>query len=351
MKPVIHIVMWKAQPGGLEKVITYYLKYLEKKYQYNILSLRPSESNYFYGYNCKIQFGPSKKWLLYFKLFSYAKQQKGHIFHLFNGGPIVLTILVLAGCDKIIYHIHGTKYWKSKIQKFILIIFWRLSIRPQHIFIANSEYSKNVFNNHISPKANIHVLYNPFNIKKKNKSQNNRSGIRVCYVGRLAKGKNLFTWLNCAFALKNRFRNIEFHIYGDGLLRVPLEKKSNDLMLQNYVTFHGFVKDLDDIYKNNDIMMFLSEYESFGNVVVESILAGTPVIVSQIPSHMEILINYPEFMVPLDEGITQSIVQRFSNIDTLKKMTDKAQKEFKQRFSIQQHLDSIDKIYLKLFHG
>lgn len=351
MKPVIHIVIWIAQPGGLEKVITFYLKYLTKKYQYNLLSLRPSESDYFCGYNCKIQFGSSKKLLVYFKLFSYAKRHKKQIFHLFNGGPLVLATLVLAGCKKIVYHIHGTKYWKTKIQKFILLFFWRLSIRPQHIFIANSEFSKKVFNNNISSKTNVRVLYNPFITTNQIKSRNKRSINRVCYVGRLVHGKNLFTWLNCASALKNRFKNIEFHIYGEGLLRAELEKQSCELRLGDFVTFHGFVKDIDDVYKENDLLMFLSEYESFGNVVVESILAGTPVIVSQIPSHEEILSHYPEFMVPLDKRITLSVVQRFSHFDALKKSTDNARKEFKKRFSIKQHLDIIEDIYLNLSHG
>ena len=56
-------------------------------------------------------------------------------------------------------------------------------------------------------------------------------------------------------------------------------------------------------------MMFLSEYELFGNAVVESILCGTPVIASDIPSLREIFRNYPQFLVPADGRMGSDILE------------------------------------------
>ena len=94
-----------------------------------------------------------------------------------------------------------------------------------------------------------------------------------------------------------------------------------------------------------DILLFLSEYESFGNVAVESILCGTPVIVSDIPSMREIFIDFPEFLISLDDNLNDAVLHKLDDINKLKELTLKARTQFLNRFSVEAHTTALDRLY------
>ena len=92
-------------------------------------------------------------------------------------------------------------------------------------------------------------------------------------------------------------------------------------------------------------MLFISEYESFGNVVVESILCGTPVVVSDIPSFREIFENFPEFLLTSPESLEESVIKKINQLDHLNYLVPKAKEEFSRRFSFEKHINRLKAIY------
>lgn len=343
----IVFVIWRDQPGGIEVFLPEIINRLND-YSFEVFVLREKSNtnSVFQETPVKVQYGNSRNWHLYRKLFRYAIKNRHKIFHLFNSGPVVLLILKLAGARKIIYSIHGTIYWRTIIQKIVRKVIWALAIDQHIIFIANSNWSRCVFLKQVNKKTNIQVLYNPINNYRFQFYQKTNSQLQnIIYAGRLAKGKNLIKWLECVRNILSIYPEICFIVYGDGPLKDFLIQYAAKLGISQHVKFYGFIKNIENAYQEADLLLFLSEYESFGNVVIESILCGTPVIASRIPSMEEIFQNFPQFLIPLDNNLDKNILEKLQRYDELKRLTLKASLEFRERFSIEQHINQLDKIY------
>ncbi|MDQ0160958.1 glycosyltransferase family 4 protein [Aeribacillus alveayuensis] len=98
----------------------------------------------------------------------------------------------------------------------------------------------------------------------------------LSYVGRIAPEKDIETLLNIINQLPNDIaRNVRWLIVGDGPLMTYMKEKASE-----NVTFTGYLNgtELAKIYSTSDIFVFPSPTETFGNVVLEAIASGTPVI-------------------------------------------------------------------------
>ncbi|HAX93699.1 MAG TPA: hypothetical protein DCY25_07115, partial [Bacteroidales bacterium] len=95
------------------------------------------------------------------------------------------------------------------------------------------------------------------------------------------------------------------------------------------------------VYREADLLLFLSEYESFGNVVVESILCGTPVLVSDIPGLKEILSDFPEFVLTSRSDTATEILNKLENMRFLRERTAVARNIMSERFSSGRHFKAL----------
>ncbi|WP_010677512.1 glycosyltransferase family 4 protein [Bacillus timonensis] len=98
----------------------------------------------------------------------------------------------------------------------------------------------------------------------------------LTYVGRLAPEKNVDILVEIAKALPMEWsEQIQWVIVGDG----PSRSKMEDAAPSNMI-FTGFLKgtELAEVYAASDIFVFPSSSETFGNVVLEAMASGTPVI-------------------------------------------------------------------------
>lgn len=340
---------WSDKPGGIEVLLPLIINRLSQ-FSFSAFVFRSkldSQVSVFTETNIKPVYAKNN-FELYPRLFFFLRKNKNSIFHGFNLGPFILFIIRLSKAKKIIYSIHGSIYWQTDFQKFIRKIFWKLAITDRFIFTANSEYARRAFLEKVSDKVKIKVLYNPFDTNRfciPNDKKYHPDKLKICYTGRLAAGKNLFKWIDIAEQILKENTGFEFNIYGDGPLKQELEKYIKNKNLANKIILHRFRKDVENVYKENDLLIFLSEYESFGNVVVESILCGTPVIASYIPAMKEIFKDYPEFVVPLDKNLVQNVLFKIKELDKLKLSALRAAEDFKVRFSVEKHILELENIY------
>lgn len=81
-----------------------------------------------------------------------------------------------------------------------------------------------------------------------------------------------------------------FHIVGEGPLRPSLEAQAASLGIADKVSFLGFRRDVPAILGASDIFLFsTSPTEGIGNVLVEAMAAGTPVVCTDIGPCREVL--------------------------------------------------------------
>lgn len=348
-KRVVHFVHLSASFGGIEVLLPVVINAMTDCNFKAFVLRRPksNEHNIYNHLNIPVSIGHNNNIKAIQKLAVYAFKNRHDIFHCYNIGPVFLFIIRFSGVKNLIYSIHGTVYWKAKWKKPFLKGLWYLTLTKRVIITANSEYSKNVFLREVNSNINIRVAYNPIDYKRFSPRLNYRSdeSIKIVYTGRLSKGKNLEKWIEIASELSKLLRGARFEIYGSGPIYKLLQDKISHLGAQDYISLRGFRVDVENVYREADLMLFLSEYESFGNVAVESIFCGTPVLVSDIHSMQEIFRDFPEFIIDPDANLINTLYDNILNINYLRKRALLARESFIRRFSVEAHVEHLDEIY------
>lgn len=103
------------------------------------------------------------------------------------------------------------------------------------------------------------------------------SHYRVLAVGTLKKIKDYPTLLNAFAALRQQV-DARLLILGEGDCRTELVAQALRLGISDSVFMPGFVKDTKPYYLHANLHVLSSTGEGFGNVIVEALEAGTPVV-------------------------------------------------------------------------
>ena len=100
---------------------------------------------------------------------------------------------------------------------------------------------------------------------------------RVLAVGNLSPIKDYATLL-AAFAQLRQQVDARLLIFGEGSCRPALQEQARQLDIEGSLFMPGFVKDPSPYYQRADLHVLSSTGEGFGNVIVEALAAGTPVV-------------------------------------------------------------------------
>ena len=112
---------------------------------------------------------------------------------------------------------------------------------------------------------------------------------------RLVRRMGIGNLLEAVAKVKSKIPDIWLAIAGKGALRGELEARSNELNLQDYVKFLGFLpdEDLPIAYQAANLTVIPSKYlEGFGLILLESLACGTPVICTPVGGMPEILNDF-----------------------------------------------------------
>ncbi len=96
-------------------------------------------------------------------------------------------------------------------------------------------------------------------------------------VGRLAEQKNFSTLLR-AFAEVVRTHRARLVILGEGKKRTVLERRADALGVSDHVWMPGFVSNPLRYMSRASVFVLSSRWEGLGNVLVEAMACGTPVV-------------------------------------------------------------------------
>ena len=130
------------------------------------------------------------------------------------------------------------------------------------------------------------------------------SGFRVLSVGTLKYQKGHDVLIR-AFALVVQELNAKLIILGEGGFRQSLEELIEELGLKERVILLGFRRDPYPWFKSADLFVLASRWEGFGNVIVEALECGVPVVSTDCPSGPAEILDNGRFgvLVPVENHI------------------------------------------------
>ncbi|MDG4656449.1 glycosyltransferase family 1 protein [Ectobacillus antri] len=159
------------------------------------------------------------------------------------------------------------KWFHSSLQKTFVPSLETLKQLKRKGFCDLHIWSRGVDCNLYHPHYDSNIVRERYDIKEEH---------IICWVGRIAPEKDIETLTHIINKLHiKRANSIHWLLVGDG----PASADLKEACTEN-VTFTGYLKgeDLAAIYATSSLMVFPSSTETFGNVVLESLACGTPVI-------------------------------------------------------------------------
>ena len=165
-------------------------------------------------------------------------------------------------------------HYKSRPLEFSLLILSSFFIKRYTVL---SSAVKKDFPFFIKNKMNI--ITNPIsrkNIKREKKLIKERR--IILNIGRLDPQKDHQNLIKAFSLIYKSFPDWDLHIYGKGFLEKRIKDQIISLGLNNRIFLKGIVKDIDSKYRNADVFINASRYESFGLVTAEAMSHKIPCI-------------------------------------------------------------------------
>ena len=201
--------------------------------------------------------------------------------------------------------IHATESGRNsgihdETQRYINDSEWMLTYESSEV-IVNSNYMKNEVQRLFGlPYDKINVIPNGVNLQlfsnvnidydfRRQYAMDNEK--IILYVGRLVYEKGIQNLIAAMPKVLDRYHDSKLIICGRGGMIDELREQVKYLGIENKVDFAGYCdsKKMQKMYKCADVAVFPSTYEPFGIVAIESMLSGTPTIVSDVGGLNEII--------------------------------------------------------------
>jgi glycosyltransferase involved in cell wall biosynthesis len=161
--------------------------------------------------------------------------------------------------------------------------------------------------------------------------------IKLVYVGRLLRSKGILTAIEIFEILKSRSTSVSLTIAGTLDVDNPDSISEAELMLlrnKKGVNYLGFVNNIDSVYKECNVLLFLSNYrEGVPRVILESLKNGLTIVTKDMPGCKE-TVRGNGFLLG-DNGSVLEVVNYISGLN-MKKLLENRRRSvdlFNDKFS------------------
>jgi glycosyltransferase involved in cell wall biosynthesis len=132
--------------------------------------------------------------------------------------------------------------------------------------------------------------------------------------------------------------SVELHLIGDGPERQSLERLAMELGIHGQTRFHGYLADPFPVLKKACIGVLPSQFEAFGNVIVEMFAAGLPVVAFDVNYGPREIIRDGENGILVralePKDLAEALSKLLKDVDLRRKMGANARQEAERRYGV-----------------
>lgn len=230
----------------------------------------------------------------------------------------------------------------------VLINLWRMRVlRRCGLVIVPSQYVRRECIRNGFPPRQLRVL--PCFTTKGRRPIKNATGSQILWVGRGEAGKGLDQFLRSLALLRDRvWRAV---VVGDGPDLDRAVNQAAELGLRDRVTFVGRLvgEELDVYYASSRLLVFTPSWmETFGQVGIETMAFGRPVVASDVGGPSEWLVDgLTGFMVPRGDyaGMADRIAWLLEDDPLWCRMSKAARERVEEQFRLEHHLPRLVQVF------
>ena len=167
-------------------------------------------------------------------------------------------------------------------------------------------------------------------------------------VGRLVDQKGQAHLIRAMARLHEDLPMAHLLLAGDGWNREPLQRLADELEIANNISFLGTRGDIPALLAASDIFVFPSLYEGLPGALVEAMLAGKPIIASDIPEVREVIQTGTHgILCPAtdDRALAAAMLQLANDSKRRQQFARCARQTARARYDINQVVKSTERFY------
>ena len=238
------------------------------------------------------------------------------------------------------------------VQKMMILLYKFAFTDVQKVFFQNTENRQFFIDHKIAVDKHGLLPGSGVNLKRFSvKDYPNDKVIRFAFISRIMKEKGIDQYLEAAKIIKEKYKNVEFHICG--FCEKEYEGKLNEYDEKGIVIYHGMIRNVSEFLENIHCVVHPTYYpEGLSNVLLESCATGRPIITTDRSGCREVVDNGINGY-KISQKNTQELVEaidQFINLsfDEKKNMglngRKKVEKEFDREIVVNKYIMEINKI-------
>lgn len=163
-----------------------------------------------------------------------------------------------------------------------------------------------------------------------------KTNFQIGYIAALTEEKDHITFLNTAKKIHETHTKIQFFIAGEGKLKEKLQQYADEIGVNEYTHFTGFVNDIPNLIANLDLLLFTSKSEGLGSTILDFFMAKKPVVTVKNGGSEELVFNYKTGIICEQEDfeeLAKACIELVEKPNLLFTLTENAYKFVSENFS------------------
>lgn len=247
------------------------------------------------------------------------------------------------------------KFFLKRI-KFLPKLLSKATLDLADKIIVINQHTKDILSSSKIDSSKIEIIHPGIDIQKfkyVSHNQKDQNQMEILTVGYLIKRKGIELIIQALFEVIKTYPKTRLRIIGDGPQKENLKILVDNLSLKKNVLFEGFIPHdkIQECYRNSHIFVSMSRSESWGQMYLEAMACGLPVITTKNVGSNEIIDNgVTGYLIEQEDTrvLAEKILFLINNPRLMKKMGNNARKKIEKKYDWDK---TIIPMYLDLYYS